>query len=215
MRNKNSIIRLSRYKNALKRLQKTGISRVYSDNLADAIGVTSSQGRKDFSLFGICGNKRGGYQIDELITHLNNILGKNIIQQAVIVGAGNIGAALAKYDGFIKEGIRIVAVFDKDQEKLNPATDVPVLSLEKIIDFIQANDIRIGIIAVPEHSAQQVLDLMVLAGVKGVMNFAPIRLRSPKECVVNNVNLVLELENVIYFSNLLDKTLEKDQERKI
>jgi redox-sensing transcriptional repressor len=209
MKNKNSIIRLSRYKNALKRMQKLGIAKVFSDNLADAVGVNSSQVRKDFSLFNISGNKRGGYRIEELIDHLNHILGKNIVHHAVIAGAGNIGSALAKYDGFEKEGIRIAALFDIQESKLNLDGPIPVLSFEKMIDFIQSNDIRIGIIAVPEAAAQQVLDLMVLAGVKGVLNFAQIRLRAPKECVVNNVNLVLELENVIYFSNLMDKTLER------
>jgi redox-sensing transcriptional repressor len=212
MKNKNSIIRLSRYKNALKRLKTMGFGRIFSDNLADAIGVNSSQVRKDFSIFGISGNKRGGYQIDELIGHLNNILGKNIIQHAIIVGAGNIGAALAKYEGFEKDGIKIDAVFDADPLKINPQAAIPVLHADDMIEFIQKNDIRIGIIAVPESAAQQVLDLMVLSGVKGVLNFAPIRLRAPKECVVNNVNLVLELENVIYFSNLLEKTLDKDTE---
>jgi redox-sensing transcriptional repressor len=210
MKNKNSIIRLSRYKNALRRLKTMGFGRIFSDNLAEAIGVTPSQVRKDFSIFGICGNKRGGYQIDELIEHLNNILGKNTIKHAIIVGAGNIGAALAKYDGFEKDGIKIDAVFEGDSAKINPQAVIPVLHIDQMIEFIQNNDIRIGIIAVPDSAAQQVLDLMVLSGVKGVLNFAPIRLRAPKECVVNNVNLVLELENVIYFSNLLEKTLEKD-----
>ncbi|MBU1086773.1 MAG: redox-sensing transcriptional repressor Rex [Candidatus Omnitrophica bacterium] len=209
MKNKNSVIRLSRYKNALRRLKTMGFARIFSDNLADAIGVTPSQVRKDFSIFGISGNKRGGYQIDELIEHLNNILGKNTIKHAIIVGAGNIGAALAKYDGFEKDGIKIDAVFEADPLKVSSQAVIPVLHADQMIEFIQTNDIRIGIIAVPESSAQQVLDLMVLSGVKGVLNFAPIRLRAPKECVVNNVNLVLELENVIYFSNLLEKEAQE------
>ncbi len=205
MKNEKSIIRLSRYKNALRRLKTMGFGRVFSANLADAIGVTPSQVRKDFSIFGISGNKRGGYQIDQLIEHLNNILGKNTIKHAIIVGAGNIGAALAKYEGFEKDGIKIDALFEGDHLKVNPQAPIPVLHADNMIEFIQNNDIRIGIIAVPEAAAQQVLDLMVLSGVKGVLNFAPIRLRAPKECVVHNVNLVLELENVIYFSNLLEK----------
>jgi len=182
-----------------------GFGRVFSDNLAEAIGVTPSQVRKDFSIFGISGNKRGGYQIDELIEHLNKILGKNTIKHTIIVGAGNIGAALAKYDGFEKDGIKIDALFEVDSLKVNPWAAIPILHTDTMVEFIQSNDIRIGIIAVPETAAQHVLDLMVLSGVKGVLNFAPIRLRAPKECVVNNVNLVLELENVIYFSNLLEK----------
>ncbi|MFA6216878.1 MAG: redox-sensing transcriptional repressor Rex [Candidatus Omnitrophota bacterium] len=203
--NKNCIIRLSRYKNALYRLRTLGFIKVFSDNLADAIGVMPSQVRKDFSIFGISGNKRGGYQVDELIEKLNNILGKNEIQKVVIVGAGNIGTALMKYKGFEKEGIKLMAVFDIDSLKFNKTVDVPVLPLEQLPDFIKKNKIRIGIIAVPDIAAQQILDSMVSAGIKGILNFAPIRLRGPADCVINNVNLELELENVIYFVNTQEK----------
>ena len=91
MSNKNCIIRLSRYKNALIRFKTLGFIKIFSEYLADAVGVTSAQVRKDFSLFGISGNKRGGYQIDALITKLNSILGKNEVQKVVLVGAGQLG----------------------------------------------------------------------------------------------------------------------------
>ncbi|MFA5117599.1 MAG: redox-sensing transcriptional repressor Rex [Candidatus Omnitrophota bacterium] len=203
--NKNCIIRLSRYKNALYRLRTLGFIKVFSDNLADAIGVMPSQVRKDFSIFGISGNKRGGYQVDELIEKLNGILGKNEVQRVVIAGAGNIGTALMKYKGFEKEGIKLMAVFDIDPLKFTRVTDVPVLPLEQLPDFVKKNKIKIGIIAVPDIAAQQTLDSMVSAGIKGILNFAPIRLRGPLDCVINNVNLELELENVIYFVNTREK----------
>ena len=98
--NRKCIMRLSRYKNGLKRLKALGFIKVFSDNLADAAGVTPSQVRKDFSIFGISGNKRGGYKVDELIEKLNDILGKNEIQDVILVGAGHIGTALLKYKGF-------------------------------------------------------------------------------------------------------------------
>ncbi|MDD5408814.1 MAG: winged-helix domain-containing protein, partial [Candidatus Omnitrophica bacterium] len=107
--NKSCIIRLSRYKNSLHRLRALGFVKVFSDNLADAIGVLPSQVRKDFSLFGISGNKRGGYQVDSLIEKLNTILGKEQTQEVIVAGLGNIGNALMKYKGFEKEGIRISA----------------------------------------------------------------------------------------------------------
>ena len=206
---KQSIIRLSRYKNALLRFKKLGLVRIVSNTLAEAVGVTPSQVRKDFSFFGISGNKRGGYQIEELITQLYRILGKDKIYSCVIAGAGHIGTALAQYPGFEKEGIAVKALFDVDPAKHAPQASIPVLSFDQMIQFIQENDIRIGIIAVPEPAAQQVCDLMILAGVKGILNFAPLRLRAPREVVVNNVNLVLELENVIYFSNVLEKEEQK------
>jgi redox-sensing transcriptional repressor len=202
---KNAIIRLSRYKNALYRLKLLGFVKVFSDNLADAVGVKPSQVRKDFSLFGISGNKRGGYFIDELISKLNTILGKNEIQKVVIVGAGHIGTALMKYKGFEKEGIKIIAAFDIDPAKYQKDAVMPILPLEELKDCVQKNQIRIGIIAVPDIAAQQTADLMLAAGIKGILNFAPIRLRGPEDSVINNVNLEIELENVVYFANALNK----------
>ncbi len=214
MVNKKCIIRLLRYKNALHRLNGLGFVKVFSDNLADAVGVTASQVRKDFSLFGICGNKRGGYQIEALLDKLNHILGKNEQQKVVIVGGGNIGAALMKYKGFEKEGVKIVACFDIDPAKYNHREgDIPVLPLEQLKDFVRQHHIRIGVIAVPDIAAQQVLDLMLAAGIRGVLNFAPIRLRAASDCVINNVNLVLELETVIYFIiNGLEKSIAEIHE---
>ncbi|MDI6784874.1 MAG: redox-sensing transcriptional repressor Rex [bacterium] len=202
---KNAIIRLSRYKNALYRLKLLGFVKVFSDNLADAVGVKASQVRKDFSVFGITGNKRGGYLIDKLIEKLNTILGKNEIQKVVIVGAGNIGTALMKYQGFEKEGIKIVAAFDINPAKYNRKAEIPILPLDELVEFVRNNQINIGIIAVPDTAAQEVVDLLISAGIKGVLNFAPIRLRGPEDCFINNVTLEIELENVIYYANALNK----------
>ncbi len=207
--NRQCIIRLSRYKNALYRLKSLGFVKVFSDNLADAVGVTAAQVRKDFSIFGITGNKKGGYQVDNLIDKLNFILGKNQLQCVVIVGAGHIGSALMKYQGFEKEGIKIMAGFDIDPAKQNRNSPIPVLPLEELKEFVRANNIKIGIIAVPDLAAQQAADILVQAGVKGILNFAPIRLRASEEVTINNVNLELELENVIYFVNTQSKILSK------
>ncbi|MFA4992663.1 MAG: redox-sensing transcriptional repressor Rex [Candidatus Omnitrophota bacterium] len=204
--NKSCIIRLSRYKNSLHRLRALGFVKVFSDNLADAIGVLPSQVRKDFSLFGISGNKRGGYQVDTLIEKLNTILGKEQTQEVIVAGLGNIGNALMKYKGFEKEGIKISACFDIDSAKYHRDAAIPILPLEEMKDFVRSKRIKIGVIAVPDIAAQSVLDMMLACGIKGVLNFAPLRLRAPEDVVVNNVNLELELENVIYFVNAQEKT---------
>jgi redox-sensing transcriptional repressor len=204
--NKNCIIRLSRYKNALYRLQALGFVKVFSDNLADAVGVTASQVRKDFSIFGISGNKKGGYQIDSLLEKLNSILGKDQLQKVVVVGAGHIGSALMRYRGFEKEGIKIVAGFDIDPAKINRSNPVLVLPLEEAKVFIKTNGIRIAILAVPDIAAQQAADVICAAGIKGILNFAPLRLKSAEGCIINNVNLEIELENLIYFVNVMEKT---------
>jgi len=205
-KNKKVISRLSRYKNALYRFKSLGFMKIFSDYLAEATGATSSQVRKDFSLFGIAGNKRGGYKIDDLLNQLNDILGKNKIQKVVIVGAGNMGAAMRNYAGFEKGGITIVAAFDIDPAKFTTAGTVPVFPMEKLSGYIQENNITIGIIAVPDIAAQHTMDTLVQAGIKGVLNFAPIALQAPEGVIVNNVNLELELENLIYFVNASEKS---------
>ncbi|MCK9554787.1 redox-sensing transcriptional repressor Rex [bacterium] len=207
--NRNCVIRLSRYKNALYRFEKLGFVKVFSDNLGEAVGVTAAQVRKDFSLFGITGNKRGGYQVKALIEKLNEILGKNELQNVVIVGSGNIGNALLKYKGFEKEGIKIIAAFDIDPAKFRENPEVPVLSLERLKDFVKKSGVKIGVLAVPDIAAQQVADMMISSGIKGILNFAPINLRAPADIIVNYVNLELEIENLIYFVNAMDKTDKK------
>jgi redox-sensing transcriptional repressor len=200
---KNCIIRLSQYKNALYRFQRLGFVKIFSDYLADAVGVTSTQVRKDFSLFSISGNKRGGYQIDALLERLNVILGKNEVQKVALVGAGHLGSALLRYTGFEREGIRICALFDIDPAKLNPKAPIPVLPMAELEPFCKTNQIRIGILCVPDLAAQQVLDALLHAGIKGVLNFAPVVLKAPDDCIVSNVNIEIELENLIYFANAM------------
>ncbi len=204
--NKNCILRLSRYKNALYRFKSLGFFKIFSDYLADAVGVTSAQVRKDFSLFGISGNKRGGYKIDSLIEKLNDILGKNELQKVIMAGAGNLGSALIKYKNFEKEGIKIVAAFDIDPAKHNSRLPVPILPLEDLEQYVMINKTKIGIISVPDIAAQHILDVMIKAGICGVLNFAPIQLKASESCIINNVNLELELENLIYFVNALQKS---------
>jgi redox-sensing transcriptional repressor len=198
MANRTCIMRLSRYRNAIIRLKALNFVRVFSDNLADAASVTATQVRKDFSIFGITGNRRGGYQVDDLLTQLNKILGKDRTQEIILVGVGNIGKALLHYAGFEKSGIKIVAGFDIDPAKYADS-DIPILPLDKMHDFILTNKINLAIIAVPDYAAQQVLELMKSAGIKGVLNFAPITLRESPDFIINNINLVTELENIIYF----------------
>jgi redox-sensing transcriptional repressor len=203
--NKNCIVRLSRYKNALYRLRDLGFVKVFSDNLADAIGVTASQVRKDFSIFGITGNRKGGYDVASLIEKLGEILGKGRVEKVVVVGAGHLAAALIHYRGFEKEGIKIEAAFDIDPAKFDKDADIPVFPLDELKSIVSSNNIKVGVLAVPDIAAQRAADVMFDAGIKGIMNFAPIRLKAPNDCTINNVNLEIELENLIYFVNVIGK----------
>lgn len=177
-----------------------GFEKIYSDFLADEVGSTSSQVRKDFSLFRIKGNKRGGYCVEELLVTINKILGKGEVQNVIIVGAGNLGTALAGYRNFEREGIRIIACFDIDPVKLHKKFPVPLYPFHQLSHFVKEHDVRIGIIAVPGIAAEEVLEVMVDSGIKGILNFAPVTLKPPQQdCCINNVNLEIELENIIYF----------------
>ena len=204
--NRKCILRISRYKSALKRLKSLGFVKVFSANLADAGGVTASQVRKDFSMFGITGNRRGGYNVDELTLRIREILGKNELQKVVVVGVGNIGKALLRYKGFESSGIKVVAAFDIDPAKLDLSSDVPVLPLDDFRSFIQDHNIKIGILSVPEAAAHHISEIMVSAGIKGILNFAPIQLRANDDVVISNINLEVELENLIYFVNVQEKS---------
>jgi len=211
MSDKNAIMRLSRYRHAIIRLKALSLERVFSDNLADATGVSSSQVRKDFSIFGISGKKRGGYSVDELLKGLNSILDKDTEHLFVEVGAGNLGRALLNYPGFSKSDIKIVAAFDVDSAKYDRHAPIPVLPIEELHDFIEKNQIKYGIISTPDFAAQQVFVRMISAGIKGILNFAPICLRGPEGHVVSNVNLESEIENVIYFVNMAEKVGKKTE----
>jgi len=205
MENENCILRLSRYKNSLLKFKRLGLMRVFSENLADAVGVTAAQVRKDFSIFGIRGNRRGGYQVDQLIMQIRKILGKDKVHNFILIGTGNLGRALLRYPGFEKSGIKILASFDIDSTKMESETNIPTLPLEELEEYINKNKIKFGIICVPDFSAQQVCQIMVKAGIKGILNFAPIRLKVPEDCVIRNINLETELENIIYFVNAASK----------
>lgn len=206
--NKNCINRLSRYKGALYHFKELGFTKIFSTYLAQAVGVTSGQIRKDFSIFKIHGNKRGGYVIDTLLADLNNILSKNETQKVILVGVGNLGRALIHYKGFAREGFHLVAAFDIDPVKIAAQSDVPVLPIKEMSQFIKDNAIEFGIITVPIVVAPHVFDMMVAAGIKGVLNFAPCSLTTTDESVhVNYVNLELELEQLIYFTKLKKNTI--------
>jgi redox-sensing transcriptional repressor len=201
MANKNDIIRLSKYRNALTRLMVMNFAKVFPDNMADATGVSAVQVRKDFSTFDIPENQRGGYEAGELIKRLNKILDKDTIHKFIEVGAGNLGKALLSYPGFTKSGINIVACFDVDSAKYDRDAEIPVLPIDELDDFVRKHHIRFGIISTPDAAAQQVLVRMMSSGIKGILNFASIYLGGSQDCVINNVNLESEVDSMVFFVN--------------
>jgi len=200
---KKCVSRLSRYRKALLRFKNLGFVKVFSDTLGDATGVTSAQVRKDFSLFGIMGNKRGGYEIDSLLEKMQVILGKDQVHHVIVVGVGNIGRALIHYRAFEKEGISIAAGFDIDPMKISAKESVPILPMQELNAYIKKKHIEIAILSVSEIAAQETCNQLVNAGILGILNFAPIRLQAPEHVEINTVNLQVELENLIYFTKVL------------
>ncbi len=202
--NKNSIPRLVQYRHVLKRISDSGRIRVYSNDLAEAIGITAAQVRKDFSLFGIIGKKRGGYDVHDLLVVIQKILGFQQGQDVVIVGMGHLGTALSNYKGFGEEGICIKAGFDTDADKCGTRGHIPVYPFSECLKYITDHHIKVGIIAVPAGAAQKVLNVMLLGGIEGVLNFAPVHLFADQPCVIHDVNLMVELESLLYFVNALN-----------
>mgnify|MGYP002018438100 FL=1 len=195
-----TVYRLSIYSRCLQRLLENGIKTVSSEALAGAAGVKSPQLRKDLTYFGQFGTRGLGYDVEQLIQMISDLLGTNHLQPVVLVGVGNLGRALLSYRGFAKEGFGIVAAFDLVAERQNDKRVAqPVLPMEKLKDFISQNTVRMAILCVPPEEAQTVVNDLVEAGVTGVMNFAPTVLQVPDEVTVNNVNLAIELENLSYF----------------
>jgi redox-sensing transcriptional repressor len=182
----------------LLRFKELGVSTIYSHNLGEVAGVTAVQVRKDFSAYGIKGKKRGGYNIESLLKALNRIFGesKKII---IIFGMGNIGRALAQYnERFVKKNLHIVAGFDIDPAKQNKSYGIPIYSPEKLNEIVSKHKVTTAIIAVPFQIAQEVCNVLIAAGIKGILNFAPVILKVPEEIIIDNINLSNKLEGIIY-----------------
>ena len=176
-----------------------GVEKVFSYTLANETGVTSDQVRKDFSEFDIKGNKRGGYNISELLDKMEKLFHRNKDNNIVLIGMGNMGLALSKYSKFVQRSMNIVATFDIDPFKQKIRSGIPVYSMNRLEEIITRFNVKVAIIAVPEISAQEVADELIRHGITGIINFAPVLLKVPPDIIINNVNLCDELESVIYY----------------
>ena len=190
------------------------MERVSSHNLGPAIDLPPALVRKDFSTLELPGNKRGGYNIDEILERLNEQLGLDREKEVIIVGCGKIGTALLEYEGFINEGIKVVAGFDISPQKVDAERDIPVYDMESLSRFVKQNDIKVGVIAVPDTAASEVMEEMVEAGIRGILNFAPVDLKCPKrcpnedcpvKCIVHNTNIGPEIENLFYLLHINER----------
>ena len=196
--NKELVIRLLKYRRILNQLKNLGFEKVFSNNLGDAIGVAPALVRKDFSLLVLGGNKRGGYNIDYLSEQLNRILGKTREQKIVIVGMGKIGTAIAQYKGFLQGDFEVAAGFDIRPVDLTSELATPVLAMDVLPEYIAANHIEVAILSVPEEVATECHRLLKDAGIKGLLNFTPVELKTTQNCIIHNINIGVEIENLFF-----------------
>ncbi len=196
---KNSLKRLFLYRICLIRLKKMGVTRIFSYTLGNETGVSPEQVRKDFSEYKIRGKQRGGYEIDVLLTELEIILRHTGMMNTILVGMGNIGQALASYNWLNQRNINIVATFDIDPQKYRKRSETAIYPMNRLAEIISRFSVKVAIIAVPEISAQEVCNQLVVAGISGIVNFAPLILKTPQDVIVNNVNLYDEVESVFYW----------------
>ena len=179
-----------------------GMEKVFSNNLGDAIGADPALVRKDLSVLKITGHKRGGYNIDELIQGMDQILGKNKPMDVIICGCGKIGTALLGYRGIHEEGIKVLAGFDLNPGSVAYSGKIPIYHVSEMANFIRNNNIKVAVISVPKFAAADIFNTMIDAGIQGVLNFSPTELKDlSKRCLVNNVNIAIMIENLFFYVN--------------
>lgn len=194
-----TVRRLSLYLRLLEAFEAQGIATVSSDALATRGGTTSAQVRKDLSFFGSFGKRGLGYSVPALGARLRDILGLKRSYRVAVIGAGKIGSALVHYRGFDQRGFHITSVYDRDPAKIGTRWNGQVVRDEsQLEDNLTREPVDIAVVVTPAEAAQRTAERLVRAGVKAILNFAPVQLSVPDDIAVKNVNLVLELEALSY-----------------
>ena len=192
--------RLPVYLRALQQLSEKGILTTSSQELGEIIGISAAQIRKDISQFGEFGKQGTGYSIPFLIERLRDILKVNRVWEVVIVGIGDIGHALARYNGFANRGFHINMLFDNDPQKIGQMVgEYEIFDTATLPEKIKLNKIKIAMLAAPAFSAQEITDLLVKAGIKAILNYAPISLNVPSSVRVQYIDPVTHLQRMTYY----------------
>ena len=175
---------------------------IKSDELAEAISHSAAQVRRDLSCFGAFGTPGRGYRVGELRSMLERILGKKNCQNVILVGVGNLGMALLAYKGFVPQRYQIVAAFDNDLRKIGKRIeDLEIHDTRDFAPIAASTGAKLAIVCVPARSAQRAIDDLIAAGVRGILNFAPVRVVVPEYVKLRNVDLSVELDRVCYLLN--------------
>ena len=192
--------RLSVYLRCLTHLEAVGVRSVSSNTLAERFHLNAAQIRKDLAYFGEFGTRGVGYHVVDLREHLRHILGLDRGMRMAIMGAGNLGLALADYPGFREDGFRVVALFDTDAGKIGgrSRTGVPIYDVNELTPIVRREQIRIAAVAVPAVAAQQVVDAVVAARVRAILNFSPRAVKVPRGVKLKSVDLTVSLESLSF-----------------
>ncbi len=195
-----TIARIALYLRCLRAAQLEGATTLSSADIEARTNISSGQVRKDLSYFGEFGKPGLGYAVTPLANRLAGIMRLDREQRVMIVGAGNLGTALAGYSGLHESGFRLVAIYDNNFSKIGRKVwDLEILDIERMAEINATMDVQIGIIATPAAAAQAVADQMVASGVLAILNFAPTRVNAPKDVIVRNVDLTQELQILCYY----------------
>lgn len=194
------IERLPAYLNVLIQLRGDGIYTVSSARLGELTSVNPAQIRRDLTHFGSFGKRGVGYDITTLVERIQRILGADHVHQLALVGAGNLGSAIAGYNGLRQHGFTVTAVFDNDPAKIGTRVgDMVVQPVAELEKTLREQDIRIGVIAVPPEAAQTVADQLAAAGIRIILNYTPVIVRAPEDVTIHNTDPVQELLHTLYY----------------
>ena len=196
-----TVYRLSVYLRCLTQLESAGVETISSQALAEQFHLNAAQIRKDLAYFGEFGVRGVGYYVKDIKRHLRQILGLDRKLRVAVMGAGNLGQALADYPGFRREGFEIVALFDVADAKIGDESrsGVPIFDIRELKRVVKKDRIDIAVVAVPAESAQPVLDQVVGAGIKAVLNFSPGTLKAPPGVKLKSVDLTVSLESLSFY----------------
>lgn len=195
-----TVTRLSVYSRYLSEVDRKGVVTISSNEIAEGVGVSSAQVRKDLAYFGEFGTRGVGYNVKDLYRHLIKILGLNYEWPVIIVGAGNLGTALSMYGGFRQRGFKIVGIFDNDPAKIGyKLNGVEIYNMDRLKEIVEKEDAQIGVITVPAEFAQDVANQLVEANIKAILNFAPKVLNVPPHVELRNVDLSVNLEILTFY----------------
>ncbi len=195
--------RLPVYLRALSRMAQEGETITSSKELGERLGISSAQIRKDLSHFGEFGKQGTGYQIEYLIEQLQRILKVNTEWEVALVGVGDLGRALAHYNGFVNRGFRISALFDSDPAKIGTTIDeLKIMDAAKMVEEIRARGLKVAMLAVPAEKAQAVADKLVEAGIRAILNYAPINISTLSGVRVQYIDPVIHLQRMTFYLDM-------------